>query len=539
MKNINKKISNNSTRLYSLMLSSVSLSIVVAMYLPNKGYAHAFMENPKARQSICEAQGGYWWPTDGSNIPNLACRAAFLESGYVQFVQEHEISVNVADYYNQQAVEAAVTDGRLCSAGSYEKRGINLASEHWQKTKVMPNEQSKIQIRFNAKTPHNPSFWKIYLSKPSFDASTDVLRWQDLELVQEHGDIDFIKSPDGNRYYDMEVSIPANRSGDALLYSRWQRNDVVGEGFYNCSDITIVRDDVDPQQWQSIGYFINQGQVANVGDSVWLRLFSDTGQELISQSLEITANNSDRWQVDFATLLNQQYDQQIKVGIKDQANNIHFDENNLLSNKVWVTDENYSFALTIVTQSTNTAPVVAEIADLSLDENSQTSVHVHAFDDQNDPLTFNWQVSAPLTLTGEGADIVLHAADVDSNQSLIVSVDVSDGKLTTSRSFNVTIKNSGDVPDFPAWNANTAYSAGDKVSHQNKNYQAKWWNKNQQPNTSNVWLEIEPDNGDLPQWNIETAYQGDSEVMHKGDKYKAKWWTRGDEPGKTEVWLKQ
>ncbi|NQZ82794.1 MAG: lytic polysaccharide monooxygenase [Colwellia sp.] len=542
MKNINnihKKRNKQGARLSSLMITSASLSMVMAMLLPNKIHAHAFMENPKARQSICEAQGGYWWPTDGSNIPNLACRAAFLESGYVQFVQEHEISVNVADYYDQQAVENAVTDGLLCSAGSYEKRGINLASAHWQKTKVMPNEQNKIQIRFNAKTPHNPSFWKIYLSKPSFNASTDVLRWQDLELVQEHGDIDFIKSPDGNRYYDMEVSIPENRSGDALLYSRWQRNDVVGEGFYNCSDITIVRDGVDPQQWQSIGYFIKQGQVANVGDSVWLRLFSDVGQELINQTLEVTASNSESWQTDFATLLNEQYNQQIKVGIKNQENHIVFDENNLLSNKVWVTDENYSFALTIVTQSTNTAPVVAEIADLTLDENSQTSVHVHAFDDQNDPLTFIWHLNAPLTLTGEGADITLHAADIDSDQSLSVSVDVSDGKLTTSRSFMVTIKNSGDIPDFPAWDANTAYKAGDKVSYQNKTYQAKWWNKNQQPNISNAWLEVAPDNGDLPQWNNQTAYPGGSEVVHNGDKYKAKWWTQGEEPGDADVWLKQ
>ena len=206
---------------------------------------------------------------------------------------------------------------------------------------------------------------------------------------------------------------------------------------------------------------------------------------------------------------------------------------------MWVTDENYSFALTIVTQSTNTAPVVAEIADLSLDENSQVSIHVHAFDDQNDPLTFIWHLNAPLTLTGEGADITLHAADIDSDQLLSVSVDVSDGKLTTSRSFMVTIKNSGDIPDFPAWDVNTAYKAGDKVSYQNKTYQAKWWNKNQQPNISNAWLEVAPDNGDLPQWNNLTAYAGGSEVMHNGDKYKAKWWTQGEEPGDADVWLKQ
>lgn len=518
----------------SLITCGVVLSSVAGL-IPTKTQAHAFMENPKARQSICQAQGGYWWPADGSGIPNLACRAAFVESGYVQFVQEHEISINVADYNNQQAIEAAIPDGTLCSAGSYEKRGLNLASEHWQKTKVMPNGQGKIQIRFNAKTPHNPSLWKIYLSKPSFNASTDVLRWQDLELVQEHGNIDFIKDPDGNRYYDMEVSIPENRSGDALLYSRWQRNDVVGEGFYNCSDITIVRDDVEPDQWQSLGYFVRQGHIANIGDVVWLRLFNANGQELINQNFEVNEQNVDNWQANFAQELNTNFNQQLQIGIKGQDGKVSFDNTNILSNQVWGVDPEHSFALSIISQSENTAPVVQSIDDQSLDENSQAELHVHAFDDQNDPLTYSWNVPSPLTFTESGADITLIAGEVENDTSVTVSVSVFDGILATYKSFTVTIYATSDLP---IWQSSKSYIKGDNVSYQGKTYQAKWWNKNENPATSNAWQPLEPNDGDTSNWNSQTEYKGGDKVSHNGAIYQAKWWTQNEEPGIADVWLK-
>jgi chitin-binding protein len=97
----------------------------------------------------------------------------------------------------------------------------------------VPNANGDIQIRYLASTPHNPSFWQFYITKPSFNSATDVLTWQDLQLVQEHDNIEVVKDPDGKRYYEMSVAIPQDRSGEAILYSRWQRNDVVGEGFYN------------------------------------------------------------------------------------------------------------------------------------------------------------------------------------------------------------------------------------------------------------------------------------------------------------------
>lgn len=104
-------------------LSALSLALISALFGSTiEVNAHGYLDSPKARQAICEEQQGYWWPEDGSNIPNAACRAAYLDSGYVQFIQEHEFAVNTRDYNNQAAVEANIPDGTLCAAGDLNKK---------------------------------------------------------------------------------------------------------------------------------------------------------------------------------------------------------------------------------------------------------------------------------------------------------------------------------------------------------------------------------------------------------------------------------
>lgn len=516
----------------SLVTSAIGLCASMVSHTVS---AHGYMDSPKARQSFCEAQGGYWWPEDGSNIPNLACRAAFLESGHVQFIQEHEFSVNTADFLNQAAVEANIPNGTLCSAGSSQKRGMNLPSPHWQKTVVTPNANGQIKVRFRATTPHNPSFWQFYLSKPSFNSATDELKWQDLDLVESYGNVDFVKDPDDKRYYEMMVSIPADRSGEALLYTRWQRDDVVGEGFYNCSDIIIEQDAVTPVDWFALGYFVRQGQDANVGDMVWLRLFDESGQELINQQLMITAQNQASWQTQLAQSLNLDYSQYLQVGVKEADGAINFDASNLASNQLFAINKDYSFALSIQAPADNTAPIVNDIADITLDESSSINVHVHAFDDQNDPITFNYDVPAPLNFTADGMNLTLVAGEVTTTTTVSVGVTVSDGQLSTTKRFNVTVNDTTVVdPTDPIWQATQAYSAGDVVVFNKSKYRAKWWVKGEQPDESAAWELISDDASN--QWHATKSYSGGSEVSHLGKQYKAKWWTQGEEPGKAAVW---
>ncbi len=525
----------------ALSLSAVATSMLLACASSHVN-AHGFLESPKARQAFCNADGGYWWPADGTGIPNLACRAAFVEAGHVQFVQDIEYSANTVNYTDLAAVKQSVPDGRLCAAGDPEKRGMDLPSAHWQRSEVIPNANGDILVRFLASTPHNPSFWQFYLTKPGFDSATQVLTWDDLELVEEYGNLDFSIDANNDRYYEMSVSIPQGRSGDAILYTRWQRDDAGGEGFYNCSDINIVSDatPTEPSDWTAISYFVRQGQDAEVGGSVSARLFDENGQELLTQQMQITADNQANWQAEFAALLNLNYAHLVNIGVQNSAGDIAFDASDLMTNQVFTTNANYSFALSIQAAPDNTAPIIHQPDDLQVEEESSTAIHLHAFDDQQSTLTYSWDVPAPLSFTGNDANITLNAPAVDADVSYTVSVSVSDGELTSQVSFTVTVLNSTVVdpdpvdPSVPAWNSTSQYNTGDKVSFNGGVYSAKWWNQGAQPDSSDAW-QLESGSASI-EWNSGKAYQGGDEVTYQGQRYRAQWWTQGDVPGASQVW---
>ena len=523
-------------------VKSAALSLVLTSVLAgmsNQVTAHGYMFSPMARQAFCELQQGYWWPEDGSNIPNAACRAAYLSSGHFQFVQLHEFAVNTRDFTNLVEVKANIPNGTLCAGGDNKKRGMNLPSPHWQRSEVVPNANGDINIKFLATTPHNPSFWQFFLSNPSYDGNTMPLTWSDVTLVQSHDNIDFIKDADGKRFYEMNVNIPADRVGDAILYSRWQRDDVVGEGFYNCSDINIVRDTVEPDTWFDAGFYLKQGQTPTVGESVNLRLFDATGQELINQQLVITDVNQGSWASDFAQALNLNHSHLLNIGVKDAQDNINFDSTNLLSNITYVTDKDHTFVLTIQAEPDNTAPIVHDIDNIVLEESTSETIHVHAFDDEQTNLVFTWQVPDAITYSGSDANITITAPAVEADTDFNLTVAVSDGMLSTSKTFTVTVKNSVVDPTTPLWKSTQAYSAGDKVSYENKVYSAKWWNKNQAPSNSNAWQLESPTDGGIPMWNAQNEYSQGAVVSYLQINYQAKWWTKGEQPDVSNVWQKQ
>ena len=202
--------------------------------------AHGYSLNPPARQHLCANAGGNWWPEDGSGIPNAACRAAYsVTSDPMLYTQVHEYAVNIADYRNPSAVRAKLSDGLLCSAGQTRYKGMSIAHADWQKTPVSLGG-GHYTLTFNASVPHDPSFFEIYLTKPGFDSSTQTLSWGNLELLGAFEDIK-LKTAGHDRYYEMTIDLPSNRQdGDsAILFTRWQRIDRAGEGFYNCSDIVF------------------------------------------------------------------------------------------------------------------------------------------------------------------------------------------------------------------------------------------------------------------------------------------------------------
>ncbi|MEW5682074.1 MAG: lytic polysaccharide monooxygenase [Pseudomonadota bacterium] len=312
------------------------------LFISLQASSHGYVDYPKARQQICKDDGGYWWPADGSGIPNAACRAAYQQSGGYMLTQHHEFSANVADYRNMAAVQNVVSDGSLCAAGDSRKSGIDIPSAHWQRTTVDLAQSSELTLRFRATTPHNPSFWQIYLSKPGFDIASEPLSWSQLQLIHQQSDV-----PADAGYYTLQVPLPTNRSGPAVLYTRWQRVDVVGEGFYNCSDIELVNgnSNTPPLLWFDKGAYVNLQTPAEVGGYAQLRLFDSNGQELIDERWQITTSNiaNALWATELAAQVNTQHSNLLQLGLLN-GDNVVF-SSDLAANRAYVRDNSHFYNL--------------------------------------------------------------------------------------------------------------------------------------------------------------------------------------------------
>ncbi len=72
-----------------------------------------------------------------------------------------------------------------------------------------------------------------------------------------------------------------------------------------------------------------------------------------------------------------------------------------------------------------------------------------------------------------------------------MSVAVSDGELTTTQSFSVTVTN-GDITTPPTgdWDTSVAYVGGDVVTYNGVEYKAKWWTQGNEPGSTDVWLAL-------------------------------------------------
>ncbi|EPC7254355.1 lytic polysaccharide monooxygenase [Cronobacter sakazakii] len=221
---------------------------------------HGATLNPIARQLKCKNDGHFEWPPGGEGIPNAACKNAYLFTPDLEPWQRNQM-FNEWSAYSQNLSGSApkdkVPDGTLCAAGKNGSdtgnpqnfTGIDQPHPDWYVSTVEVKD-GVAKLTYDAKQVHEPSGWTIYLAKPTFNASTDVLKWDDLEKLEAPQVVVPPEQQERNkkssyRYpgiYELNVKIPANRVNgqQTLLYVQWERHEGPHETFFSCSDVKFT-----------------------------------------------------------------------------------------------------------------------------------------------------------------------------------------------------------------------------------------------------------------------------------------------------------
>ncbi|WP_394203448.1 lytic polysaccharide monooxygenase [Shewanella waksmanii] len=468
------------------IMTAVTAVIIGQLVCSSLAQAHGFMQSPKARQQFCVDDGGYWWPDDGSAMPNLACRQAFLKSGTKQFVQNHEFSANVVDYQNQAAVQAAVPNGLLCAGGDNGKSGMDEASAHWQRTELTPGANGEVQVIFSAHTPHNPSYWEFYLSNENFDAATETLTWEKLSLVSEVGNVQ-AETMNGMKVYKMTINLPTDRSGEATLYTRWQRIDEAGEGFYNCSDVLIVNDS-QPPQWQDLGQYVANGTTVTVGDEVWFRVFDANGQETVFEKLAvIEANQSNNlWASELAQQV-ANITNKVQIGVKQPDGSVVYSDDIAL-NRVWSNASNSSYRLDV--KSGNLAPTVTLLTPTNAQQfivGDSLTIEAQAADNDGQVVSVNINLADTEIALIEQPPYRATTLLSQPGTFIVTATATDDAGLASSTSVSITVSDGQSTCSVSPWQQNNVYVGGDQVSFQSKLFKAKWWTRGEQPDVNDEW----------------------------------------------------
>ncbi|MGL4794691.1 MAG: glycosyl hydrolase family 18 protein [Aeromonas jandaei] len=193
----------------------------------------------------------------------------------------------------------------------------------------------------------------------------------------------------------------------------------------------------------------------------------------------------------------------------------------------------------------NLPPLVSLPATASVESGKQVTLKATASDPNGDPLTYQWTVPAGLTASGQNsATLVVTGPNVTSDTAYDLSLTVSDGALDASAATRLTVKpvsggggcsaTDPDAANWPAWQVSKVYNGGDKVSHNQLVWQAKYWTQGNEPSrTADQWTLVSKVQLG---WDANVAYNSGDLTNHNGRQWKAQYWTRGDEPGKAAVW---
>ena len=193
----------------------------------------------------------------------------------------------------------------------------------------------------------------------------------------------------------------------------------------------------------------------------------------------------------------------------------------------------------------NLPPVLAALAPASVQAGQQLSLTASATDPNGDALSYQWTVPAGLTATGQNsATLVVTAPSVTANTDYDLAVTVTDGALDAQGQTRLTVTPLGgggecngtdpDAANWPAWQSGKVYNGGDRVSHNQLVWQAKYWTQGNEPRrAADQWALLSQV---LLGWDAGVAYGGGELSTHNGRKWKARYWTKGNEPGRHAVW---
>jgi len=201
------------------MAAAAMAPLLLTVWAAGPAQAHGAPTYPVSRVYACSPQGG-------SQANSAACKAAVAANG-APFTFWDNLRVPDVNGRDRQVIP----DGKLCSGGLSDYKGLNLARTDWPSTRLTPG--AKLTMTYASTIAHTGTF-KLYLTKAGYDASKP-LTWSQLPTTP----FAEVKDPPlTGGAYRIKATLPTGRTGRQLIYTIWQ-NSSTEDTYYSCSDVVF------------------------------------------------------------------------------------------------------------------------------------------------------------------------------------------------------------------------------------------------------------------------------------------------------------
>lgn len=199
--------------------AAAAAGVLLALWAAGPAQAHGAPTDPVSRTFACSPDGG-------ADARTAACRAAVAANG-APFTLFDNVRVPDVGGRDRQVIP----DGKLCSGGLSDYRGLDLPRPDWPATRLAPG--ARLTMTYAAPIPHAGTF-RLYLTKPGYDPARP-LTWSDLPS-RPFAEVKDPPLRDGA--YRITGTLPTDRTGRQVLYTIWQTSSTP-DTYYSCSDVVF------------------------------------------------------------------------------------------------------------------------------------------------------------------------------------------------------------------------------------------------------------------------------------------------------------
>ena len=202
------------------IVGAVAMLLATAALPAAPARGHGATSRPVSRAVACAP--------DSPKVASAACRAAIAANGGRAF--DDWDNVRVADVRGRD--RQVIPDGRLCSGGLDDFRGLDLARADWPATTVAPG--ARFTFRYRQRIPHRGTF-RLYVTNDDYRPNRP-LNWSQVATKPFLNATDPTMRGDG---YEFTGRLPRDRTGRQIILAIWQNSDTP-DTYYSCSDVLFA-----------------------------------------------------------------------------------------------------------------------------------------------------------------------------------------------------------------------------------------------------------------------------------------------------------